>query len=67
MAFRSKLRNLKVCDVGCRVKDPTLWENAVHLTADGYSAVAQYIMGGFAAMEAKRQSDNRQKQYPVHP
>jgi hypothetical protein len=24
-------------------------------------------MGGFAAIEAKRQSDNRQKQYPVHP
>jgi hypothetical protein len=57
MAFRSKLRNLKVCDIGGRVKDPALWENSVHLTADGYSTVAQYIMGGFAVMKAKRQSD----------
>jgi hypothetical protein len=57
MAFRRKLRNLKVCDVGSRVKDPVLWEDAVHLTAEGYITVAQYIMGGFAAMEAKRQAD----------
>jgi hypothetical protein len=57
MTFRSKLRNVKVCDVGSRVKDAGLWEDSVHLSAEGYNTVAQYIMGGFAAMEAKRRAD----------
>jgi hypothetical protein len=39
MAFRSKLRNVKVSDVGAKVKDEVFWTDPVHLTESGYKLV----------------------------
>jgi hypothetical protein len=56
MAFRSKIRNVKVSDVGAKVKEEVLWADPVHLTTNGYKLVAQHILGGLEAMEDKRRS-----------
>jgi hypothetical protein len=56
MSFRSKLHNVKISDVGGRIKDPDFWMDPVHLTVDGYAVVAQHVLGGFEAMEDKRRS-----------
>jgi hypothetical protein len=56
MAFRSKLRNVKVSDVGAKVKDEVFWTDPVHLTESGYKLVAQHVLGGLEAMEDNRRS-----------
>jgi lysophospholipase L1-like esterase len=55
MAFRDRLRNLKVTNVSTQVADQELWmEDGVHMTEDGYTIVARHIICGLEAMEARR-------------
>jgi hypothetical protein len=54
MAFRSKIRNVKVSDVGAKVKEAVYWKDPVHLTESGYKLVTQHVLGGLG--HAKCQS-----------
>jgi ribosome-associated protein YbcJ (S4-like RNA binding protein) len=55
MTFRGKIRNMKVTDLGRKLSGRELWADPVHFTVDGYKVVANHIMDGFSAMEAKRE------------
>jgi hypothetical protein len=55
MAFRDRLRNLKVTNVSTQVVDQELWlGDGVHLVEEGYAIVARHITCGLEAMEARR-------------
>jgi hypothetical protein len=55
MAFRDRLRNLKVTNVSTQVADQELWMgDGVHMTEDGYTIVVRHITCGLEAMEARR-------------
>jgi hypothetical protein len=55
MAFRDRIRNLKVTNVSMQVVDQELWTgDGVHMTEDGYAVVAHHITCGLEAMEARR-------------
>jgi hypothetical protein len=58
MAFRDRLRNLKVTNVSTQIADQELWlDDGVHLVDDGYAIVARHITSGLEAMEARRSAD----------
>jgi hypothetical protein len=55
MAFRDRLRNIKITNVSTQVADQEMWlDDGVHLVEDGYVAVARHITSGLEAMEARR-------------
>jgi hypothetical protein len=55
MAFRDRLRNLKVTNVSTQIADQEMWlGDGVHLVEEGYEAVARHITSGLEAMEARR-------------
>jgi uncharacterized membrane protein YgcG len=56
MTFRGKMRNMKVTDLGRKLSGRELWADPVHFSVDGYKVVANHIMDGFSAMEAKREN-----------
>jgi hypothetical protein len=66
MTFRSKIRNMKVTDLGRKLSGQSLWTGPVHFSTEGYKIAADHIMEGFSAMEAKRgtmedEADGRMK------
>jgi hypothetical protein len=55
MAFRDRLRNLKVTNVSTQIADQEMWlGGGVNLVEEGYEAVARHITSGLEAMETRR-------------
>jgi uncharacterized membrane protein YgcG len=55
MAFRERLRNLRVINVGPKIAAEAFWmADAVHLTDEGYAVAANFIMGVLDSMEERR-------------
>jgi hypothetical protein len=58
MAFRNRIRNLKVTNVAMQLAPRELWqEDGVHLTDQGYTIVARHILQGIVGLDARRLLD----------
>jgi hypothetical protein len=57
MAFRERLKNLRVINVGPKIAAEPFWvADAVHLTDDGYAVAANFVTGVLDSMEDRRRA-----------
>jgi uncharacterized membrane protein YgcG len=57
MAFRERIRNLRVVNIGPKIVDEALWgTDAVHLTPDGYAIIGNFLSSLLASMDERRRA-----------
>jgi uncharacterized membrane protein YgcG len=57
MAFRERIRNLRVVNIGPKIVDEALWGlDAVHLTAEGYAIIGNFLSSQLANMDERRRA-----------